>query len=789
LANVVKRIDSGTGQSFALIAGVSDYPNLASKSQLPPAAEDIRKLVAYLRDYEGFDEIVVLKNRDMTFSNLQYFLQTYFPKRLRASQKSRFLLAYSGHGMTDEGRGYLLTSDARSLSDKENSINLTVVRSLADEVVDAGYHVLVLLNACYGAAFISRPFGDHRLTDREPGAHAITAGGTGQLTWHLPSVGTGSVFFEKFLAGLGGQADIYPRKADETAGDGIITVEELVAYLKEEVKISTDYKQNPQDGDISRNGSLGSLFFYSRRPQLALQNVPPYRGSDALAMGDAGVDSATPPVSAFKGLSVRFHQATSDGKPGEFQTSFRAGSNRRISAQHLFSGPASLDTATVDCALSGPRAQQSHGVVRFSAATPRIVEQAWDPATTGWIPGSYTSLCSIRGTVLERGTFEVIGNSPPVPEFRIDTLRFFESGSVAPPRSSWQFLTEFDSASARFINVDVDASWTPPAIDSVPMQIECTYSRRGGDVVGKTTLSIPWSKNSSGARTARGLGWEKSGNWRVGTYDAVCQTGGKTTVGRFVILGATTESFTPAGVIADKLRFFAYDDTIPDYPNLAFTSEFNSARTRELGYLLDLSWPPADRKVRFSVPCMWYTENATAPFKVDTLDFSRTDPRSVGAWVARGHRRTWSSGRYTVRCNTAAGPVLGQFSVAAATVDGATPRSLAVDPIRLFGFTDTIPDRPSFGTPVKAGTSVGIGVSFIANWSQSSRTRFHVACDFVANDGSVMATAERWVDVTFPTGVEGTVSQYRRTGWPAGDIRVVCNVGGIIRTQTLRIVP
>ena len=69
------------GRSFALIAGVSQYPNMQfGRQYLNPAQEDIQKLQDYLKAYEFFDEIVVLENEHMTIENLQYFLQTYFPK-------------------------------------------------------------------------------------------------------------------------------------------------------------------------------------------------------------------------------------------------------------------------------------------------------------------------------------------------------------------------------------------------------------------------------------------------------------------------------------------------------------------------------------------------------------------------------------------------------------------------------------------------------------------------------------------------------------------------------------
>lgn len=280
--NLIDVESNEIGRSFALIAGVSHYPNMPrTQTELAPAAADIRNLQHYLKDYEFFDEIVVLSGGEVNLNTLQYFLQSYFPERLKKFPKSRFLFAYSGHGMTDSTKGYLLKSSARSLTDKQNAVNLEVVRIFVDEVVESGHHVLVLINACYSGAFLKRgiPFGGSRqLIPQNPGAHAITAGGTGELTWHLPQVGQGSVFFEKLFAGLDGRADMSPE-------DGVVNTYELFTYLKGEVQIFTDQEQNPRIGDISKHGSKGEFFFLNRDRQVRQGVLPIWNPSAATSFG------------------------------------------------------------------------------------------------------------------------------------------------------------------------------------------------------------------------------------------------------------------------------------------------------------------------------------------------------------------------------------------------------------------------------------------------------------------------------------------------------------------------
>ena len=250
--NIIGLSSQEVGRSFALIAGVTQYPNMVPElRQLPPAAEDLRRLQVYLRDQEFFDEIVVLKDGDVSHKTLHYFLEVYFPTRLRQFPKSRFLFAYSGHGMmegnTENSFGYLLQSTAHDLQDKENGIAMHAIRGSLDRVIDASHQVLVLINACHSGVFLNRrPFGNIAYLPQEKGAHAVTASGSGQLSWHDPRIGPGSVFFEKFFAGLGGQADTYPiDPRTNQRGDGIITAYEIGTYLREEVRMATREEQIP----------------------------------------------------------------------------------------------------------------------------------------------------------------------------------------------------------------------------------------------------------------------------------------------------------------------------------------------------------------------------------------------------------------------------------------------------------------------------------------------------------------------------------------------------------------
>jgi hypothetical protein len=277
------------GRSYALVAGIGSYPRMpAMHKTLNPAYEDIKHLARYLKEVEFFDEVVVLQDAHMNYDNLAFFLQTYFPEQLKHHPKSRFIFAYSGHGMKDpeSSKGYLLTSNAESLTDRQNGIDLAIVRTLMDGVIRDGYHTLALINACHSGAFLQRgSFGDKPLRPKKPGAHVIVCGGVDELGYHNATIGTGSVFFEKVLAGLSGIADTYPK---ETDGDGMITFDELATYVIQEVRSATNQDSNPIADDISLHGSTGSIFFLNRSHFRKEENVAKWKESkDATAFGQA----------------------------------------------------------------------------------------------------------------------------------------------------------------------------------------------------------------------------------------------------------------------------------------------------------------------------------------------------------------------------------------------------------------------------------------------------------------------------------------------------------------------
>jgi hypothetical protein len=139
----------------------------------------------------------------------------------------------------------------------------------------------------------------------EKGAHAIMASRPKQQSLHLDNVGQGSVFFEKIFAGLGGPADIAPT-------DGVVTYHELDTYLHAEIPYATNGDQNPVEGDISPDGSVGEFFFLNRSRQLSFGNAPRWNPENAVAFGPPAEDLLRKAPEAFQREDRAHNRAEED---------------------------------------------------------------------------------------------------------------------------------------------------------------------------------------------------------------------------------------------------------------------------------------------------------------------------------------------------------------------------------------------------------------------------------------------------------------------------------------------
>ena len=306
------------GRSHALLVGVSRYP--AMHETLMPADADVKLLERWLNRSGHFDEIVTLTNQHVTNANLNYFLREYFPTRLEKFPRSRFLFAFSGHGITKGDRSYLLKSDWKSFQDTVNAIGIAELKAKLKTTIDRAHQSLILINSCYGGAFLTQtPFGEIDYLPTGPGAHAITAGRANERVYADSNLGKGSVFFEILLGGLNGRADTLPSVTPGINGDGLITINELATYLKHEITKRSRHKVNPLFADLIPLGSRGGFFFLTKEANPDRMISRPRRSRN-VSFGQGDRFTSSGPYTAIDSESKLEWTLLSEGAPANWET-------------------------------------------------------------------------------------------------------------------------------------------------------------------------------------------------------------------------------------------------------------------------------------------------------------------------------------------------------------------------------------------------------------------------------------------------------------------------------------
>lgn len=208
-----------SARSIALVVGIGKYKK--ADYNVIDANKDVDKLMPFLIDDQGFDEVIVLRDDQATRDNIRYFLRKYAMDRTNTYQgRVRFLFAYSGHGVPmqffgdshqpssrDPSVGLALAA-AQDDDDYDNLYGLNELRALFNDLAKNSFHFLALINACFGGDLFSLGMpGASEWETTGRGAWAFTAGPNDKVVYSAKN-GPGSLFFETIIAGIkSGDAD------------------------------------------------------------------------------------------------------------------------------------------------------------------------------------------------------------------------------------------------------------------------------------------------------------------------------------------------------------------------------------------------------------------------------------------------------------------------------------------------------------------------------------------------------------------------------------------------------
>ncbi|HEX4423276.1 MAG TPA: caspase family protein, partial [Kofleriaceae bacterium] len=290
---------------LAVIIGIADYA--LPRLRLATPVRDAEALAAMLADHHGY-EIRLIRDREASRAALVQLFEVELPALLDDTRP--VVVYFAGHGTAtdslDEPRGYLVPADGGG-----DAASLWPMADLA-RALDRlpSRHLLLLLDCCFAGAFRwsasrdvaaeSPPTLYRERYERfleTPAWQVITSTAhdeqapdvVGGLAVGKRDAGghTHSPFLQALLRGLAGAADLFPRHADGSTGDGVVTATELYLYLRHQLETTDaapDHPQTPGLWILPRHRK-GEYIFYVPAAVLALPDAPtlslktsPYRG-------------------------------------------------------------------------------------------------------------------------------------------------------------------------------------------------------------------------------------------------------------------------------------------------------------------------------------------------------------------------------------------------------------------------------------------------------------------------------------------------------------------------------
>jgi WD40 repeat protein/uncharacterized caspase-like protein len=269
----------GPGRRLALIVGVSHYADRSL--DLAYAAADARALHDLLVNPAlgpaAFrpEDVRLLLDEQATVSAINTGLREF----LRQARENDFVLFYfAGHGAPDPRQTsdlYLLAHDTSPKNIAGTGLLMVHVREAIAKI--PARDVLILSDACHSAGIggtggrsievnpIHQSFTE-RMRHASGGLAILTASEAAQLSQEDARWGHHGVFTYFLLRGLAGEAD--------RNGDHLVTLGELMEYVRENVSKATRYQQVPAIGNTIFDRALPLVLVPEAHPKAGRPPAP-----------------------------------------------------------------------------------------------------------------------------------------------------------------------------------------------------------------------------------------------------------------------------------------------------------------------------------------------------------------------------------------------------------------------------------------------------------------------------------------------------------------------------------
>ncbi|HYP00005.1 MAG TPA: caspase family protein [Pyrinomonadaceae bacterium] len=255
-AGTADSAETFTGKKYALIIGISKYRNNAGGlADLKYADADAQSLHKFLQLPNGGrfspDNMRLVLNEQATVANIKKLLNDFIGQ---ASADDLLLVFIAGHGAPDPFAPqnlYFIAHDTNVDNMPETALAMKDFQRYLEQHVRARRLVL-LVDTCHSAGLTgsggeaTRGLGNNlvslyieKLLYQEEGKAVITSSDVNELSQESTRWGNGHGVFTHFLLeGMQGKADANT--------DRLVTVGELFRYVRQKVRLDTQFRQNPR---------------------------------------------------------------------------------------------------------------------------------------------------------------------------------------------------------------------------------------------------------------------------------------------------------------------------------------------------------------------------------------------------------------------------------------------------------------------------------------------------------------------------------------------------------------
>ena len=247
-------------RGYAVVIGISDYQKLDKDQDLPFAERDAESVYDVLISKEGgnieWQNVRKLLGKDATQARIRQTLEEWLPSV--ATEADRVIVYFVGHGLVDGQRaGYLAPYDVDPRNVAGTAYPMSRLSDVLANKVKARWKVL-LTDACHSGKITpdSTLQGINDTFRQLPrGFLTLNSSRESERSFEDPTLSGGHGVFSYFLARA------WMGQSDDDPADGVVTADELVNYVRREVrKYARDRGENqtPTDhGDFPNDLILG----------------------------------------------------------------------------------------------------------------------------------------------------------------------------------------------------------------------------------------------------------------------------------------------------------------------------------------------------------------------------------------------------------------------------------------------------------------------------------------------------------------------------------------------------